>query len=181
VYALIKLYLSDRTFQVRYQAEYTTLHDVHSVVPQGSILGPLRYSIFTADIPETDQTLIATYADDTAILASHPNLITASTQLQHHLNLLEQWLKRWRIQANGTRSTHVAFTLKREDCPAVILNGNCIPQDKTVKYLGINLDRRLTWKTHIFTKRKQLGLIFQRMYWILGRKSELALRNKLLL
>ena len=180
-YTLLKSYLSDRTFQVRYQAEYTTLHDIHSGVPQGSILGPLLYSIFTADIPETDQTLIATYADDTAILASHPNPTTASAQLQHHLNLLEQWLKRWRIQANGTKSTHVTFTLKREDCPAVTLNGNRIPQDKTVKYLGIHLDRRLTWKTHIFTKRKQLGLIFQRMYWILGRKSELTLSNKLLL
>jgi hypothetical protein len=136
VYALIKSYLTYRTFQVRYQAEYTTLHDIHSGVPQGSILGPLLYSIFTA------------------ILASHPNPITAFAHLQHHLNLFEQWLKRWRIQANGTKSTHVTFTLKREDCPAVLLNGNRIPQDKTVKYLDIHLDRRLTWKTHILTKRK---------------------------
>jgi hypothetical protein len=125
--------------------------------------------------------LIATYADDTAILASHPNTITATAHLQHHLHQFEQWLKRWRIQANGTKSTHVTFTLKREDCPVVLLNGKHIPQDKTVKYLGIHLDRRLTWKTYIFTKRKQLGLMFQRLYWILGRKSELALANKLLL
>jgi len=39
----------------------------------------------------------------------------------------------------------------------------------------------LTWKTHIFAKRKHLGLLFQRMYWILGRKSELSLANKVLL
>jgi hypothetical protein len=84
--SILKSYLSDRTFQVRYQAEYTTLYDVHSGVPLGSILGPILYSIFTADIPETEQTLIAANADDTAILASHPNPITATAHLQHHLN-----------------------------------------------------------------------------------------------
>jgi hypothetical protein len=89
--------------QVRYQAEYTTLYDIHSGVPQGGILGPILYSIFTATIPETEQTLIATHADDTAILASHPNPITAPAHLQHHRNQFEQWLKRWRIQANGTK------------------------------------------------------------------------------
>jgi hypothetical protein len=101
--------------------------------------------------------------------------------LQYHLNRLEQWLKRWHIQANGTKSTHVTFTLKRGECPVVLLNGKHIPQDETVKYLGIHLDRRLTWKTHIFTKRKHLWLMFQRVYWILDRKSELSLANKLLL
>jgi len=85
------------------------------------------------------------------------------------------------LEANETKSTHVTFTLRREDCPAVYLNGKHIPQDATVKYLGIHLDCRLTWKTHIFTKRKQLGLLFQRIYWILGRKSELSLANKVLL
>jgi hypothetical protein len=161
-YALLKSYLTDRTFQIRYQEEYTTLYDIHSGVPQGSILDPILYSILTADLPETEQTLTATYADDTAILASHCNPITATEHLKYHLSPFKRWLKRWRIQVNGTKSTHVTFTLKREDCPAVLLNGKHIPQNETVKYLGIHLDRRLTWKTHIFTKRKQLELMFQR-------------------
>jgi len=49
--------------------------------------------------------------------------------------------------------------LKRETCPAVILNGQHIPQGETAKYLSIHLDSRLTWQKRIFTKRKQLGLL----------------------
>ena len=80
----------DRIFQVRYQDEYTKLYTIHSGEPQGSILGPIRYSVFTADLPETDQTLTATHADYIAILASHQNPITASRKLQNHLNQFEK-------------------------------------------------------------------------------------------
>jgi len=97
---LLKSYLSDRTFQVRYQEEHTKLYSIQSGVPQGSILGPILYSIFTVDLPETEQTLTDTYADVTAILASHQNPITASRKLKNHLNQFEKWLKRWRIKAN---------------------------------------------------------------------------------
>jgi len=142
------------TFQVRYQEEYSTLHTTQSGVPQGSILGPILYSIYTADLPETEQTMTATYANDTAILASHQNPTIASTYLQHHLHQFERWLKRWRIKANENNSTHVTFSLKRETCPAVTLNGQHIPQRETAKYLGIHLDRRLTWQKQISTKRK---------------------------
>jgi hypothetical protein len=40
---------------------------------------------------------------------------------------------------------------------------------------------RLTWHTHIFSTRKQLGLSFNKMYWLLGRKSKLSINNKLLI
>jgi len=180
-YTILKSYLTDSTFQVRYQEEYTTLHTIQSAVPHGSILGPILYSIYTADLPEIEQTMTATYADDTAILASHQNPITDSTNLQHHLNQLEKWLKRWHMKANKIKSIHITFSLKRETCPAVILNGQHMPQTETAKYLSIHLDCRLTWQKHIFTKRKQLGLQLRRMYWIIGRKSKLSLENKLLI
>jgi len=72
-------------------------------------------------------------------------------------------------------------SLRSGECPDVHLNGTIIPQSSTVKYLGLNLDRRLTWKTHIQNKRKHLGLLLRRMYWIIGRKSKLSLTNKLLI
>jgi len=125
--------------------------------------------------------MTATYADDTAILASHHNPITASTNLQQHPNQFEKWLKRWRIKANENKSTHITFSLKHETCPAVTLNGQHITHRETAKYLGIHLDRRPTWQKHIFTKRKQLGLQLHCMYWIIGRKSKLSLENKILI
>jgi hypothetical protein len=54
---------------------------INSGVPQGSVLGPLLYLIFKADIPTRNDTVIATYADDTAIMASNENPQTGSFSL----------------------------------------------------------------------------------------------------
>jgi hypothetical protein len=55
-----------------------------------------------------------------------------------------------------------------------------LPQEEDVKYLGLHLDRRLTWHKHIFAKRKQLAITLTKIYWLLGRKSKLSTSNKLL-
>ncbi|CAG9839539.1 unnamed protein product [Diabrotica balteata] len=44
----------------------------------------------------------------------------------------------------------------------------------------MHMDRRLTWKKHIFTKRKQLGLKLSKMYWLMEKRSQLNLSNKIL-
>jgi hypothetical protein len=78
IYTLLASYLTNRTFQVKYHKEYAPLHDINSGVPQGSILGPILYPLYTADLPTTGQTITATYADDTAILATHHDPVVAS-------------------------------------------------------------------------------------------------------
>jgi hypothetical protein len=71
----------NKMFQVRHQEEYTKVNPIQAGVPQGSLLGPILYTIFTADLPEAEQTLAATYADDTAILASHEDPLVATSNL----------------------------------------------------------------------------------------------------
>jgi hypothetical protein len=71
--------------------------------------------------------------------------------------------------------------MRNATCPAVRLDNVSLPKVNKVKYLGMHLDRRLTWKNHIITKRKQLNLKFSKTYWLLGRRSQLTTENKLLL
>ncbi|GBP92614.1 RNA-directed DNA polymerase from mobile element jockey [Eumeta japonica] len=103
------------------------LYKIRSGVPQGSILGPVLYLIFTADIPTDNKTFIATYADDTAIMSVHENAAISSSNLQKHITEVEQWMKTWRIKANQSKSAHVTFTLRKGDCPPITLNGEQIP------------------------------------------------------
>jgi hypothetical protein len=75
----------------------------------------------------------------------------------------------------------VNFTLRREQCPQVRLNNNNIPQSPSVKYLGINLDSKLTWKDHITKKCKQIDIKTKELNWLIGRRSKLSIENKVLL
>lgn len=180
-YLLLQSYLHKRKFYVNLNGEDSEIADIKAGVPQGSVLGPVLYTIFTSDMPTNSEVTIATYADDTAILGTSTSHIQASTIVQRQLSKMHHWLNKWNIKVNAEKSTHVTFSLRREDCPPVSLNGVIIPHSNSVKYLGLNIDRRLTWKDHIKLKRKQLDQQTKKMYWLLGKKSQLSLRNKILI
>lgn len=180
IYTILSSYLKERYFRVRHGTEMTALYPINSGVPQGSVLGPILYLLYTADLPTNENITTSTYADDTAVLAVHQNPFEAAAQLQNHINKIEQWAKKWRIKINESKSNHIVFTKCHGECPTITLNHEPIPTTDCVKYLGMHLDKTLTWKTHIWKKRKQLDTKFRRHYWLLGRKSQLSVRNKLL-
>ena len=66
---------------IKYLDAITTTFPIETGIPQGSVLGPLLFSIYTADLPISTEITIATFADDTALLASHANPIIASSTL----------------------------------------------------------------------------------------------------
>ena len=84
------------------------------------------------------------------------------------------------MKVNETKSVQVTFTLKKNTCPLVQLNNKQRTQTEEEKYLCIHLDRKLTWRKHTSTKRKQPDLKLRKLYWIIGLKSQLSLENKLL-
>lgn len=180
-FVIIKSYLQERFFQVRVRTDLTNLREIKAGVPQGSVLGPVLYSIFTSDLPTNNFVTTSTFADDTAIISSNHDPVVASFQLQQNIDEIQDWLQRWKIRVNEEKSTHVTFTTRRATCPSVRLNGKLIPQATEVRYLGMHLDRGLTWKKHVQTKRKQLNLKFNKMFWLLGRYSRLSVENKLII
>jgi hypothetical protein len=113
-------------------------------------------------------------------LATDSDLAIASHKLQTGLLAIQHWLKTRRMKANGSESTNITFTTRRETCPPVHINNVQLPQAEEVKYLGLHLDCRLTWRNHIFAKRKQLSTTLTQMYWLLGHQSRLTTSNKLL-
>lgn len=181
LYNVLKSYLSNRYFQVKLDGSYTGYHKIESGVPQGSVLGPLLYVIFTSDLPISPGVNVATFADDTALLATHEDPVTASNMIQANLDEIAVWLNENKVKVNETKSTHVTFTLRRAICPPVYLNNVQLPQSDVVKYLGMHLDSHLTWHAHIWNKRQHLNLKFNKMYWLFSHNSHLTTENKLLL
>lgn len=180
-YLLIKNYLTDRFYQVKEENSTSKFFDIKAGVPQGSVLGPLLYTVYTADLPVVNNITTATFADDTAILASDKNPHAASEQLQKGLDKISDWLRAWRIKTSATKSVQVTFTLRKGDCPPVQLNGATLPHQDSVRYLGLHLDRKLNWRKHIKAKRDEMNIRFRKLYWMIGRNSKLFLDNKLLI
>ena len=178
---LLESYLSHRKFVLKEGDFISSPQPIEAGVPQGSILGPFLYLLYTCDMPTNSRTHISTFADDTAILAIHENPQEASVLLQDHILDIERWLKQWRIKVNEQKCIHLTFTLRRESCPPILINNHIIPQQTEVKYLGLHLDRRLTWKKHIDTKLTQMKLKLLQIYWLIGKNSRLSLDCKLLL
>ena len=180
-YSILISYLTKRQFMVKYVDAITTTFPIEAGIPQGSVLGPLLFSIYTADLPISIEITIAIFADDTELLVSHANPMISSSTLQRGLDSMEKWFHKWGFKTNEKKSTHVTFTLRKQTCPQVSINNITVPNKDTVRYLGMSLHRRLTWKQHIVDKSKQLRDKLQKFYWLIGRRSNLSTQNKIML
>jgi hypothetical protein len=104
----------------------------------------------------------------------------AASDLQHHLNTLQIWFEKLRIRINENKSCSITFTLRKSATPDITINDIEIPRKTEIKYLEMTVESKLTWKQHIAKKRKQISITIKQLIWLLGRKSNLAIENKLL-
>lgn len=178
---ILSSYISDRYFRIKQEDTYSELKEIKAGVPQGSVLGPILYLLYTCDLPTLENNVVATFADDTAVMAIADTNEETTSKLQRSMNIIQEWTKRWRIKLNETKSTHVDFTNKRIVHKPLYINNKIVPYADTAKYLGMTLDAKLRWKAHVKKKREELGIRYRKMYWLLGRNSKMTTYNKLLL
>ena len=99
-YSILKSHLTKRQFMVKYLDAITTTFPIEAGIRQGRVLGPLLFSIYTADLPISTEVTIATIADDITLLATYANTIIASSTLQRGLDSMEKWFHKWGFKIN---------------------------------------------------------------------------------
>lgn len=178
---ILESYVFDRYFRIKYENAYSEIKEIKAGVPQGSVLGPFLYILFTYDLPTLSENTVATFADDTAVLAVGENSEDAADKLQTAISLIERWTNKWKININENKSVHINFTNKKTMYKPVQINNKIIPFVNSAKYLGMTLDAKLRWKEHVKRKREELDIKYKKMYWLLGKYSVLSNYNKTLL
>ena len=162
-------------FQTKVGGAYSELKIIPAGVPQGSVLGPILYSLYINYIPEDQYYKLATYADDTALLTTGMSSEEAAVKLEKAAESIVGWTHKWRIKLNEDKSVFINFTNKKSIQQTIKLNGTTLQAANTAKYLGITLDAKLHWKPHIKMKQQEMKIRFRNLYWLLGRRSELDL------
>ncbi|GBO23163.1 hypothetical protein AVEN_2881-1 [Araneus ventricosus] len=97
------------------------------------------------------------YADDTALLAQGRTPSQALTPLQNYLTKLEAWLIRWKIKLNVDKAEAILFFMQKNDCPKINIYDTPVDWKNEVKYLGVILDKNLTFKSHANHAREKFN------------------------
>ncbi len=147
-------YLTDRKQTTEIDCTKSEYMAITCGVPQGSILGPLLFSIFINDLPSVvKQSQVILYADDTALIYSGKTNTEISKVLNSELTAIKQWLDNSKLTLNIKKSKSMligsARKLKTTSELNILLNNQNIIQVDHYKYLGIWLDTKYTFGIHI--------------------------------
>ena len=150
---LIKNYLSNRMQCVSIDNVTSSLQNVTTGVPQGSILGPLLFSIYINDMEKASNFFnYISYADDTTLFFSlNPFMARDPSRINSELSKISDWLCANKLVLNVKKSKFMVFhTPKRKVVPPkLIINDENLECVEEFDLLGIVIDKHLTWKSHL--------------------------------
>ena len=153
--AWLKSYLSNRKQYVTINGHDSDKTEIIHGVPQGSVLGPLLFTIYINDMHKCIRNSTSFhFADDTNLLYI-PQTKLRNRNIVRRLNIdiksLDNWLTANKISLNSNKTELIVFRKKGTSIPniKIKINGTKLIPTTCVKYLGIYLDEHLTFDSHI--------------------------------
>ena len=127
-------------------------------VPQGSLLAPFFFNIYTYDFSSITSKKFA-YADDLAILYTSGEWKELERTPSQDMTTLSAYLQTWRLKLSHTTTVTAAFHLHNRKAKRELKVYNIdmiLPFCPFHTYLGVKLDRSLTYRPHLEALRKKL-------------------------
>ncbi|KAL0195769.1 hypothetical protein M9458_009341, partial [Cirrhinus mrigala] len=171
-------FLTGRPQAVRMGGHLSASLTLSTGTPQGCVLSPLLYSLYTYDcVATTSSTTIIKFADDTVVVG----LISDNNETAYlkEIRNLENWCQRNNLLLNvsKTKELIVDFSTKQErNYQTPIINESPVERVNSFKYLGVHITQDLSWSWHINTVVKKAR---QRLYH-LRRLRDFRLPSKVL-
>ncbi|CAH2095977.1 unnamed protein product [Euphydryas editha] len=158
---LIASYLSNRIQHVSINGTNSSGSVLKMGVPQGSILGPFLFLIYINDLPfyVKDICDIVLFADDTSLIFKVDRKKVNYDDVNSSLSRIQDWFKTNNLVLNAKKTKCVVFSLPNVKHPHYNLeinNERLIVGDTTV-FLGINLDSKLQWNSHLSSLNGRLS------------------------
>ena len=144
----VESFLSGRSQRVLVEGNVSSPRPVLSGVPQGTVLGPLLFLVYINDINEglSHGTKIKLFADDSLLYRTikTPN---DSKILQDDLNTLQKWEINWKMEFHPGKCQLLRVTNKKTHIPySYSIHNEILQETESVKYLGVIIDKHLSWK-----------------------------------
>lgn len=156
---LLNNMLCNRRFRVFLNGKASRWRMLNNGLPQGSVLAPILFNLYIHDIPDTISRKIQ-YADDLALVYQSKSFENCENVLTNDLSTLSSYFHKWRLQPNPNKTEVSAFHLHNMEAQKklqVTLDGVEVNHNLFPKYLGITLDRSLSFLQHCSNISKKLG------------------------